>query len=129
MLSLPYVKSLSSSARSKVKSMTHILVETRLSKRNGDWHERLAPVLEDEENRPEFDIHAYTKRIKSTITENDDESEDGNPIVDFAVVAQENCERCEVCRLFLASLSLSNSRDREIVPFNNPPVARSNHIS
>jgi len=29
----------------------------------------LVPILEEEDNRPEFDIHAYTKRVVNAIEE------------------------------------------------------------
>lgn len=84
---------------------------TRLSKRVGDWHERLAPILEEEEARPEFDIHAYTQRVVGAILVHGEAANlDGTAIVDFKLVT-ENCPRYEVCRLFLASLSLANSRN------------------
>ena len=84
--------------------------ETRLSKRVGDWHDNLIPILEEEEHRPEFDIYEYTVRVVSTCeNEQDDENESGEkPTVDFVAVTK-NCERFDVCRLFLSVLSLSNS--------------------
>jgi len=37
--------------------------ETHLTKRVGDWQSRLLPILEEEEERPDFDIHRYGERI------------------------------------------------------------------
>ncbi|CAB9526621.1 Condensin-2 complex subunit H2 [Seminavis robusta] len=86
--------------------------ETRLSKRVGEWHERLVPILELEENRHEFDIHQYTQRVVDTILDAGDRKGESNDkaakLVDFHE-ATRNCPRYEVCRLFLASLSLANS--------------------
>ena len=92
--------------------------ETRLTKRVGDWHERLLPILNEEENRPEFDIHEYTKRVVSSVEKEcrkifkDPDSASVNDkeekIVDFGAVTR-HCPHYEVCRLFLASLSLCNS--------------------
>ena len=43
--------------------------ETQLSRRVGDWQSRLSPLLEEEEKRPEFDIHLYGDRIMQTVME------------------------------------------------------------
>lgn len=70
------------------------------------------PILDDEENRPEFDIHAYTQRVVSSI-ENVC-SEDPDDMVDFHAIT-EKCLHYDVCRIFLASLSLSNSGNVKLV--------------
>ena len=84
--------------------------ETRLSKRVGDWHDNLIPILENEEHRPEFDIYDYTMRVVSTC-ENELNDENGvgkKRTIGFEAVTRD-CERFEVCRLFLSVLALSNS--------------------
>mmetsp|Transcript_35085 Transcript_35085/g.52365 ORF Transcript_35085/g.52365 Transcript_35085/m.52365 type:complete len:832 (-) Transcript_35085:253-2748(-) len=96
--------------------------ETNLSRRVGDWQRRLAPILEEEEQRAEFDIHSYGHRILERIeTEIKDQrlahkkyqaphallSSQSN-VVDFQSVTND-CTQFEVCRLFMASLMLSNS--------------------
>ena len=55
--------------RSFAKGAQAYAAETKLSKRVGDWHNRLVPILEEEENRPAFDIHAYTRRVVNAIEE------------------------------------------------------------
>jgi condensin-2 complex subunit H2 len=130
--------------------------ETHLSKRVDDWQSRLAPILEEEEERPEFNIRVYGERILSALqddqasrkkeqtnfgsddNENDDTSnnskkedkktrrttnkesnsddsatsksllENDKNLSHFKVVT-ENCDKYEVCRLFLSSLMLCNS--------------------
>jgi Condensin II complex subunit CAP-H2 or CNDH2, C-term len=116
------------------KSEAHA-IETRLSKRVGEWHEKLVPILEVEENRHEFDILTYTERVVATILEHGiqvsiaagrdygpnesslphlaltppvRQNRDGKQIVGFGDTTR-NCPRYEVCRLFLSSLSLANS--------------------
>jgi len=89
--------------------------ETNLSRRVSHWQEKLVPVLEEEEKRPEFDIHVYGRNVIETMEEEilrlnpkSTRLEDA-PLrkVDFATVTQ-TCPRFEVCRMFLASLSLMN---------------------
>jgi len=88
----------------------------------GDWQSRLSPILEEEERRPEFDIHRYGDRIMQTVMEEVEQkkTQDGDlklsaagqssptNIVDFRSVT-EGQEEYEVCRLFLSSLMLCNS--------------------
>jgi condensin-2 complex subunit H2 len=104
--------------------------DTNLSKRVEKWQSKVKPMLENEERRPVFDIHAYSQRILTSMEQDlehqraakDDEnmnlnnedaaaSQDdtkGNPLVDFATVTQD-CEQYDVCRIFLAALSLCNA--------------------
>jgi condensin-2 complex subunit H2 len=90
-----------------------------LTQRVGEWQGRLIPILEEEEQRPAFDIHDYGEtmietmenEIKRHSLENADSPEVGKPAnttVDFRHVTRD-CSRFEVCRMFLASLSLCNS--------------------
>ena len=96
--------------------------ETQLSRRVGDWQSRLSPLLEEEEKRPEFDIHLYGDRIMQTVMEGMEQKKTQNSdrklsaagqssptnVVDFCSVT-EGQEDYEVCRLFLSSLMLCNS--------------------
>lgn len=100
--------------------------ETQLTRRVGEWQSRLLPILESEEERPEFDIHRYGDRILTRVKNEIDSkkflskreirdsercgkgSSQTPSIADFRAVTK-NCEKFEVCRLFLASLMLSNS--------------------
>lgn len=96
--------------------------ETQLSRRVGDWQSRLSPILEEEEKRPEFDIHRYGDRIMHTVLKEVEQkkTQDGDRklaaagqssptnVVDFRSVT-EGQEEYEVCRLFLSSLMLCNS--------------------
>ncbi len=85
-------------------------------------------MLLEEEQRPEFDIHAYGRTVITSMEQEirrhslnsksksledtpDDVSENK---VDFRKVTR-NCQQYEVCRMFLASLSLSNSGNVELV--------------
>jgi len=94
--------------------------ETKLTTRVQKWQEKLIPLLEVEEQRPAFDIHAYGNIVIESMEQRIDQDrrknlEDGDgtfkakdPIVDFHDVTVD-CESYEVCRLFLATLSLNNA--------------------
>jgi condensin-2 complex subunit H2 len=77
----------------------------------GDWQNKLAPILEEEDQRPEFDIHRYSDHVvqllKSQVA-GKGKGSNSNKSLDFQSVTRKS-EQYEVCRLFLASLSLSNS--------------------
>jgi condensin-2 complex subunit H2 len=100
--------------------------ETQLSLRVGHWQERLSPLLQEEEQRPEFDIHAYGRTVIDSMEQeirrhhpksiDDTGIQDAteNNTVDFQKVTR-HCQQYEVCRMFLASLSLSNSGNVELV--------------
>ena len=92
-------------------------IETQLSYRVSKWQNRLKPILEDEENRPVFDIHQYGAHIIDMIEKTRERQvvrlhEANNSIdlklVDFRDVSK-NLPPHEVGRMFLASLSLCNS--------------------
>jgi len=97
--------------------------ETKLTKRVGTWQSKLAPILEEEERRGEFNIRVYGDRIISNLkTEIDRRGRESKVntlggsscppketnVVDFRSITK-NCEQYEVCRLFLSSLMLTNS--------------------
>lgn len=87
--------------------------ETKLTQRVDQWQQRLQPLLQEEEERPVFDIHEYGNQIitsmETEITRNN-RVFDGkqSAVVDFSRVTRHK-SNFEVCRLFLASLSLTNS--------------------
>lgn len=87
--------------------------ETNLTKRVGDWQSKLAPILEDEAERPEFDIHVYGEHVIESIQKNADQlagvkGGTTNNKAYFSSLTQTK-KQYDVCRLFLASLSLVNS--------------------
>ena len=87
--------------------------ETNLTKRVGDWQSKLAPILEEEEQRPEFNIHDYGDRVIEIMEEeieSNDHSDDPKKanVVSFRDITR-NCKNYEVCRLFLASLNLTSA--------------------
>jgi len=90
-------------------------LETNLAKRVGDWQSKLAPKLEEEAQRPEFDIHVYGTHVIEAIQKALPYTAKGAH-VDFYSLTRTR-EQYDVCRLFLASLSLSNSGN---VRFNAP---------
>jgi hypothetical protein len=71
----------------------------------------LAPILEEEERWPEFNIHRYGDRIIDIMThviKKKKQSKQNDNVISFQQVTQ-NCEHYDVCRLFLASLSLTGT--------------------
>ena len=82
-------------------------------------------MLLEEEQRPEFDIHAYGRTVITSMEQEirrhslnsksiEDTPHASENRVDFQKVTR-NCQQYEVCRMFLASLSLSNSGNVELV--------------
>jgi chromatin segregation and condensation protein Rec8/ScpA/Scc1 (kleisin family) len=84
-------------------------------------------LLLEEEQRPEFDIHAYGRNVINSMEQEirrhnpksiDDKQDASENIVDFRQVTR-HCHQYEVCRMFLASLSLSNSGNVELTAEND----------
>lgn len=112
-------------ARAVQKYMSHIssflkdagsqVARTAMSKRVGDWQDRLAPILEEEDSRKEFDIHEYGGEILSHMAE--EVTPDKAPARPFSLAEILPApQRFEVCRTFLAMLQLANMGNVEIVP-------------
>jgi len=99
--------------------------ETQLTRRVDHWQSRLAPILEEENHRPEFDIHAYgrgivdelskQKKVKQFQAKIEGTDED---FVDFRTITR-GCESYQVGRLFLASLMLANTGNVDLIPSGN----------
>ena len=100
---------------------------TKLIDRINQWQSHLEPILEEEERKASFDIHRYSEMFldsaietrqenkrKSMDGSNENNHQSGNPnIVEFKSVA-EGCTQSDICRFFLASLSLANSGNLKI---------------
>lgn len=90
--------------------------ETHLTQRVDQWQERLEPLLTEEERRPVFDIHEYGQTVLASLEQVYDQrtsklAEDESAptqLAGFGDVTKE-CPRYQVCRYFLASLSLCNT--------------------
>ena len=112
------------------KSAEKFALTTKLTERISQWQAHLAPILEEEERKASFDIHRYSKMFLDTSIEtvqenkrksmdrNHQQHESGNLCeninsVEFRSVA-EGCTQSDICRLFLASLSLANSGNLNI---------------
>jgi condensin-2 complex subunit H2 len=110
--------------RKFAKSAEIYAAETQLTKRVGAWQSGLAPILEEQEKRPEFDIHTVGRQILQSVedklstrkrsatgekkldTTNEHNVGDGN-IIGFRQLSKDK-EEYEVCRLFLSTLMLCN---------------------
>jgi condensin-2 complex subunit H2 len=98
-------------------------LNTKLTERVRKWQEKLTPILEEEEQRASFDIHKYSetliqKALKSlqSVKRNSDRSLHSRPSsmnVSFKAVTR-GCSQSDVCRFFLASLSLANAGNLEV---------------
>lgn len=87
--------------------------ETQLSRRVSEWTRRLEPILQLQEEGPQFDIRSYCDelmaRTKSIARQHPDRS-----IVSFREVAYGKSS-VEVGRMFLSCLQLTNQGDLDIV--------------
>lgn len=93
-----------------------------MTKRVGEWQSKLAPILEEEERRPEFNIHDYGDRvidIMSREVEKKKDSSKSKNVVSFQQVTK-NCEHYDVCRLFLASLNLTSAGNVALTSRSGP---------
>lgn len=106
-------------------------VQTELATRVSAWRTKMAPVLEEEERRPEFDIHAYGDRVLSGLAalsvsaggqpEGQPAGDDGSvmeaqPVTFKEVVAgAEVAAPCDVPRTFSSMLQLVNNGNLRIM--------------
>lgn len=105
--------------------------ETQLSRRVAEWTQRLEPILQQQEESAQFDIHAYCETflegVDEAIVEHDEELEE----LEAAGIEPESGEvpgevsfgevvagqsSAEVCRIFLACLQLVNHGSISITP-------------
>jgi condensin-2 complex subunit H2 len=105
--------------------------ETKLSVRVGQWQGKLLPLLEEEDRRPVFDIHQYgdtviqkmekqIRKVESSDTNNTNISK-STKVVAFSEITRD-CQPFDVCRMFLAALSLNNSGN---IQFTNDSMLNS----
>lgn len=105
--------------------------ETQLSRRVAEWTQRLEPILQQQEEGAQFDIHAYCETflegVDEAIIEHDEEIEQleaagatleegqvpGEVSFGEVVAGQSSAE---VCRIFLACLQLVNHGSISITP-------------
>ena len=102
--------------RAFAKGAEKYRTETNLTKRVGDWQSKLFPILEEEEARPEFDIHVYGEHVIKSIKNTDGSDFIGgskHSKTHFSSMTK-TMQQYDVCRLFLASLSLINSGNIKI---------------
>ncbi|EDQ87744.1 uncharacterized protein MONBRDRAFT_26851 [Monosiga brevicollis MX1] len=83
-------------------------IETDLTRRVETWKSRIQPVLEEEDQRPAFDIHDYGAKLMTRLPENKKKE------TSFPEIAPK--ESFQVARDFLALLQLANNGNVEIVP-------------
>ncbi|CAK6982396.1 condensin-2 complex subunit H2 [Scomber scombrus] len=80
--------------------------ETGLSRRVKDWEAKIRPELANQEERPVFDIHSYSDRIVSSLS-------DVGQRRSFASIVH-GLDNYEACKYLLASLQLANDRTVEL---------------
>lgn len=108
---------------------------TQLTQRVDKWQEKLEPLLAEEEERPEFDIHEYGRTILTSVegvlekeraSLGPSDEKVSNTTVDFVQVTKD-LANYQVCRYFLASLCLCNTGN---VVLEQPNAADlTNHLS
>ncbi|XP_048730143.2 condensin-2 complex subunit H2-like isoform X2 [Ostrea edulis] len=79
---------------------------TELSRRVTEWEERVVPKLEEEDTHEPFDINKYGSLLIGSL------QKETNTAFKEVVKAKKTYE---ICRIFLASLMLANTRNVEIV--------------
>lgn len=98
------------------KGAEEFAFSTKLTDRVAKWQAKLAPILEEEERRAEFDIQKYSTSLLESAKhglqrmkrKSDGTEHAATKTVEFASLTK-NCTQSDVCRLFLASLTLANS--------------------
>lgn len=107
-----------------------VIASTRMQKRIENWQNRMEPLLQEEETRPEFDIIAYGSRLletmatkaeplsqstKSSVSTTSGPSGGSPQTLDFTeIVGSIAPQPYEVCRNFLALLQLANNGNIDI---------------
>jgi condensin-2 complex subunit H2 len=111
------------------KSAEKYALTTKLTERISQWQAHLAPILEEEERKASFDIHRYSEMLLESAMASSEENkkkrkqsfgggDDGGnneqkQLLDFEIVTR-GCTQSDICRMFLASLSLANSGNLKI---------------
>ena len=98
--------------------------ETHMAKRVRQWQERLHPVMQVEDGRPRYDIHACGEEIVQSCTPGSDLGKlDGLSKYETTTPCFYNImkgkEAYEICRFFLASLQMANDGRVGIAVDNN----------
>lgn len=101
-----------------MKGAENFARETNLSKRVKEWTNKLEPKLKEQEEAPQFDIHQYSDKILSRVSDLAADTNDTSNIPFYDVVKDQTPE--EVCRLFLACLQLANLGNINVLPNSDP---------
>ena len=93
----------------RIQAARAATVQTELAMRVSTWRNKMAPVLEEEDQRPEFDIHAYSERILNGLSAIG-KSTPATPLQFKDVVSAAEAEhRYDVPRMFSSMLQLINN--------------------
>eukprot|EP00055_Hartaetosiga_balthica_P011821 m.55270 g.55270 ORF g.55270 m.55270 type:complete len:731 (+) comp7746_c0_seq2:246-2438(+) len=115
--STPYEELVRQHVAQFVSASHKLMHESDLTKRVRQWEEKIGPVLNEEARHRPFDIHQYGEEIVTTMTtthNNKSGNEEGKEPMQFSSVARA-VDVYEVARKFLATLSLANLGNVEIV--------------
>ncbi len=74
--------------------------ESALGQKVNEWAKKIAPVLEEQESRPSFDIHHYGDKLMTRF------GEEGKRISVEVLMGEQEDPMFEVCRNFVAVLQL-----------------------
>ena len=98
---------------------------SKLAKRVNEWQERMAVALETEMQRQPFDIHDYgqnviqlaekeAQRLTGILKDSEESDMGASHRIDFREIVRHQPQH-EICRMFLATLSLCCSGNIEVV--------------
>jgi condensin-2 complex subunit H2 len=82
-----------------------------ITQKVAEWQSKLQPILEEQQNRSNFDIIHTGKQLVSSLQSQLEQNEAQE--IDFQSAVQ-GCPRYQVCRMFLAALQLANNGNLEL---------------
>ena len=112
----------------------YMIRETQLSRRVAEWTQRLEPILQQQEEAEQFDIHEYCEHFLTEVDdavarhsnqgeEEENRHDENNTANDCGEVTEigfsevaSGKSSAEVCRIFLACLQLVNQGNISITP-------------
>ncbi|KAF2074003.1 hypothetical protein CYY_004679 [Polysphondylium violaceum] len=116
-----------------LKSAEQYLKETSLMQKMNEWNKKIVPILEEQDARPNFDIHNYGKMVLDGIKpyaikrqrkksspdeiisiEEEEKDIDKTTLVTFDQITHDS-PVYEVCRMFTSCLQLANNGNLEII--------------
>lgn len=92
-----------------MKEAEEFAIQTNLSRRVASWQLKLEPILEEQSQRPPFDINKYGDDVLNVVHEKRAKEKTEKLPFEEIVCGRETYD---VCRMFLASLQLVSNYKR-----------------